>query len=235
MGSLKSSGWTIEDCFSELKQINDKFNPFISKKLTDEADEIIENALSSASLIYLSDFENLNLKEDAFKTCEMLEYVKQKNFWYLRYQLKNAMFEQTYFEDENGDHEIDSDLTHAMDCILEHFDNLIKTHGFQCLRNIGATFNSKYGNYANFPYFQISCFDNKPMLQALVLANEIVANPFDFLDASKDAVKFGFDNISDYLSFVANENFDEYFKNQMNRKHTNIRVDIGFLNAKNFN
>lgn len=236
MSSLKSSGWTVESCFSELNDIRSEYEPFLNSSITDEAADQIDEAEKSASLIYLSsDFDNNELKMEAFKLCEMLQYIKQDPKWYIKHQLKMAMLEHTYYEDEDdGSTEMDKAMNHAMEEILSHYDKLLSEHAWSCLRGLHTPFITNSGNYVEFPYFNTQCFDNKELLQAMVLANEIVKFPFDFMDVSKDVTQSGFDSISDYLTHLGSLNFEEYFNSQMNSKDSEYHLNIGFKNKIKF-
>lgn len=217
MSSLIISGWKEEDCRIELKEIIDTFGDMTIEGMNKMDSTDIQSALSGVSLMYVTNFEsgysshykdNPDIKKEAFKVGEILEYVQQRGFWYARNQLETAM---------SAEHDDEEHLVFASEQILDFYYNLFDEKGFKTCRFMASTWNSKFGNVTYFPNLKIECYEDRSMLQALVLANEIINSPYDFLDCASLALVHGFDSVSDYLTFLAEENFEEYMKRQLNK------------------
>lgn len=203
MSSLQISGWTLEDCSDELKDILAIFGDMTIEKMSKLNPQDVSSALEAASLIYLSGDDAI--KMDAFNTCEKLEYIQQNGFSYARNAIREALEEQA-----------DEDLEWAVDAIMRFYNELFDRKGFQSCRLLNQTFNNKSGNYTGFVDLKLECYDDVEMVRALVLANEIIRSPFDYLDVCESAIQYGhFSSISEYLEFLAEENFQEWMKAQL--------------------
>lgn len=220
MSSLRLSGWKEEDCVVELKEIIDTFKDMTIDGMSKLNREDIQSALSGVSLMYLTYFNspflnkhyknNPNIKKEAFKVGEILEYVQQGGFSYARHLIQDALFEE--LDETSPNHH-----TFAAEQIMSFYENLFETKGFQTCRFTRSTWNSKYGNVSCFLNLKIECYEDREMLEALLLANEIIKHPFDFIDCASSALTVGFSDIPDYLSFIAKDNFDTYLKSQINK------------------
>lgn len=215
MSSLKISGWKDEDIRVELDEILATFGDMTIEGMNAMNREEIQSALSAVSLMYLSLPDNPynfckeeNINKKAFLVGEILEYVQQQGFIYARNAIMRSL-EQEAEDDER--------LYHAAQAIGRFYYDLFEKHGFENCRFTGSTWNSKHGNVTHFPELKIECYGNREVLEALVLANEIIRQPYDFLDASADSIMHGFGSISEYLAFLGKENFEEYMKSQLNR------------------
>lgn len=196
-GSLGQSGWTKSDLQQELDDIQEALN---GKNIHD-ADrfdkELMNRALSSCIGIYLST-DDKELKANAFKRAEMVEFLNTGFCGYARLRIEDAIQEQTE-EDFN---------TPFVLSVRNYFTQKFSEYGFVGLRQ-NQTFNSKECNTVFSHELKIHAFDDHPKaIQFLVFACSFLNSPYDFIDAAETAINSGmYSNVETYFDFLTHENY----------------------------
>lgn len=208
MGSLTIAGWNDTDCKMELKEIIDTVGDLSISKMSKIDKTQLDSALNTSICVYLDNSLSAETKKEAFLVSEILEYVKSEGCLYARIILREALDQVV------GDDSASEEERAAATEIMSFFTKLFDKHGFIDIQPF-IEFSTKSGNVTIFNELKVNCFSSREALQGLVLMNEIIQSPYDYIDCASSSIFHGFESIEEYLTMLSINNFEDSINSQM--------------------